>query len=166
MTTPPLLPRFDLREPAFRRYEKFLIQAMNKPFVVDPKECFDKPITPTTFIARCKDAVLSLRRYRWKSQVDLAKLAKLRMTETINEMVWIDPNRPAGGDGGDIAQEVFLLANHSAIESLLGRLSSREVSGPVEVSGSPEDIAWFQGVSKNYDVEVFEDKKNNVWKVI
>ncbi len=164
MTTPPLLPRFDLREPAFRRYEKFLIQAMNKPFVVDPKECFDKPITPTTFIARCKDALLSLRRYGWKSQVDLAKLAKLRMTETINEMVWVDSNRPEERPKEE--KEVFLLANHSAIESLLGRLSSREVSGPVEVSGSPEDIAWFQGVSKNYDVEVFEDKKNNVWKVI
>lgn len=128
--------------------------------MVDPRACFEKSVTAATFIARCKDALLALHRYGYKSTIDKSRLAKVRFAETADGKVWIDP-----GFAEETKEvKVLSLANHSAIESLLGRLSNREVSGPVEVDGTAEDRAWLRETAKSFDVEVFEE--NNVLKII
>ena len=57
------LPRRDLREPAFRRYEKLLARATLESFITNP---FDGQ-SATTFIARWHDAVRGFKLYKYSS---------------------------------------------------------------------------------------------------
>jgi hypothetical protein len=64
-----VVPRFDLREPAFRKYEAFIAQACKGTIEVDPAE---RGMTAKTFRARFMDAVLAFKRYRYPSEIILS----------------------------------------------------------------------------------------------
>jgi hypothetical protein len=62
------LPRPDLREPAFRRYEIYISKIVNEgSFICFPQ--YDMHIKPRTFIARFRDAILGFQRYHYDSFV-------------------------------------------------------------------------------------------------
>lgn len=61
-----ILPRFDLREPAFRRYESFIAKACKGSYELRPTE-FDEPRSARTFCMRFRDAVLAFKRYGYFS---------------------------------------------------------------------------------------------------
>lgn len=66
-----------LREPVFREYEDTLAYAVAE----WPKETsFDLPAKRklTTYVANFRNAILSLRAYRWPSRVDLDKLNRIQ----------------------------------------------------------------------------------------
>ena len=60
------LPRYDLRETAFRRYEALIAEACRGSFTYDP---FIMGIKPRTFVARFRDAILGYKRYGYESFV-------------------------------------------------------------------------------------------------
>lgn len=69
-------PRFDLREPAFRKYEPYILRAIEYgTFTIDPANCFidkhgnPKNIKPKTFCVRFTDALLGWRRYKYTSTI-------------------------------------------------------------------------------------------------
>jgi hypothetical protein len=58
------LPRTDLREPAFRRYEQHIAAALKGSTIIDPA-----PLKAVTFCARFKDACLGFEKYGYASDV-------------------------------------------------------------------------------------------------
>lgn len=60
-------PRFDLRESAFRRYEKYIARAYNETIIIDP--FLELGIKPDSFVCRFKDAVLGYTRYHYQSHL-------------------------------------------------------------------------------------------------
>jgi len=59
------LPRPDLQEPAFRKYERYIARALERSYRIDPM--IELHVTPRTFIARFKDAILGFQRYNYTS---------------------------------------------------------------------------------------------------
>lgn len=71
------LPRRDLREPAFRKYELYIARACSQSIIIDPQA--ELTFTPSTFIARFRDAILAKKRYNYPSSLippsfDISKL--------------------------------------------------------------------------------------------
>lgn len=100
MSTKPL-PRRDLREEAFRKYESFIARACYKPIFVDPKVEMDPPLAATTFAARIRDAILAKRRYGYSStiipEIDLSQLEVLEYSDgrvLIQNKTPIIPEKP------------------------------------------------------------------------
>src|SRR5512146_2172573 len=61
-----IMPRFDLREPAFRKYETFIAQACYQhEFKVNPM--MRLRVSPATFVARFRDALLAYKTYGYHS---------------------------------------------------------------------------------------------------
>jgi len=58
-------PRLDLREKAFRKYERYIGRALNESYKVDTR--VELGISPQTFILRFKDAICGFKRYRYES---------------------------------------------------------------------------------------------------
>ena len=98
----------NLSEENFRRFESYLRLAVQ----VWPKEsCFaiDSTLAPTTFVARFRDSLVSLRRYGWATNVDTQKLSAIAGQFTIqweagSRNVWFRqkhrPGAPAKGLAG------------------------------------------------------------------
>lgn len=59
------IPRVDLREPAFRKYERFIAAACNGTITVNP---LDGQNT-NTFVCRLRDAILGYERYHYPSKL-------------------------------------------------------------------------------------------------
>lgn len=59
------MPRVDLREKAFRKYERYINRALEQTYELDPG--VELNMKPATFIARFKDAILGFQRYRYDS---------------------------------------------------------------------------------------------------
>ena len=59
------VPRSDLREKAFRKYERYINRALHETYELDPG--VELQMKPATFIARFKDAILGFQRYRYSS---------------------------------------------------------------------------------------------------
>jgi hypothetical protein len=59
------LPRPDLREKAFRKYERYINRALHETYELDP--AIELRMKPHSFIVRFKDAVLGFQRYRYSS---------------------------------------------------------------------------------------------------
>lgn len=83
-----MLPRYDLREPAFRRYESIIAEAVVKgSTTVDPQAMEMKT---STFIARFRDAVRGYRHYHYESSKIPSNIAfELRLEETTTGLVHI-----------------------------------------------------------------------------
>lgn len=62
------MPRKDLLEPAFRRYEKLIARAIEQDYVVDPKELGTR-MNARTFVARFNDAKRGYTLYGYESQL-------------------------------------------------------------------------------------------------
>lgn len=59
------LPRWDLRENAFRKYERYINRALHETYELDPG--VEMNMKADTFVCRFKDAILGFKRYRYKS---------------------------------------------------------------------------------------------------
>lgn len=61
-----LIPRKDITEPAFRRYEELIARALNECFEYHPSKM---NLKPSTFIARFRDALTGVRRFKYSSSL-------------------------------------------------------------------------------------------------
>jgi len=88
------LPRFDLREPAFRKYERVISKALESTeIIVDPRSVAaeGRPMNAYTFCRRFKDACSAFRRFGYASQLISRSqdLGVLRVSETAQGQVRI-----------------------------------------------------------------------------
>ena len=63
------LPRLDLREEAFRKYESYISRAISGSYTLNPQLDLAKPMNPHTFCTRFRDAILGYRRYHYPSEI-------------------------------------------------------------------------------------------------
>lgn len=97
-----------ISEDSFRRFEPFLTLAVNRwpeetSWDVASLRATDPSvnISPMTFVARFRDAIVSLRRFNWESTVDLAKLNNIAGTYCLalqagTSVVWFKHRAPRG----------------------------------------------------------------------
>lgn len=68
-----------LREETFRKYEAHIATILrNWP---RPTTCYPKIVSPTTFIARIRDAINSVIEYKWKTPIDVNLLEQIWATD-------------------------------------------------------------------------------------
>src|SRR5260370_30569193 len=91
-----VLPRYDLREKAFKKYERYINQALHEAYTFDP--ILVMQVRPTTFICRFRDAILGFQRYHYPSILfsQSADFAAIRLYETSDGKVSIVNTRLAG----------------------------------------------------------------------
>lgn len=103
MTTPnKTLPRFELREPAFRRLEPIIARAAMKSgtLTLNPKTDlleYGVSMNPHSFALRFRDAILGMKRYGYKSTLIPSNfdLSKLKVKEDVNGLrVHIENTNP------------------------------------------------------------------------
>ncbi len=72
--------RFELTEKAFRKWEHVIAEAVAKH--PSPVLVHIKGVQPITAVYRLRDAILSLRRYRWRTTIPMDKFLQLRLLVT------------------------------------------------------------------------------------
>lgn len=85
------LPRRDLREPAFRKYEPFIAKACSQSYYLTPKSDPSIKCSSATFAARFRDAILAKKRYNYHSNLipSTFDLSKIEVFEFLDGRVLI-----------------------------------------------------------------------------
>jgi len=80
LTTPDHSPRGSipshLSEKIFREYEPFIMRAVNA-FPTETSFTVPSDRSPATFLARFRDAILSVKNFKWQTTIDMDKLWRL-----------------------------------------------------------------------------------------
>lgn len=186
----------NLTEKLYRYFEPHLNLAVTN----WPKETFfdlsiipaEVRYAPTTFVARFRDAVISLKRFGWETYVDVAKLSAMSGEFIIN----IDPQtgfihfrrkqprgRPILASVGKVSVSTPTPVQHPSsamsvvpwkditggeLESLALLLANGRIQGPVLVEGDVrqrfgEDVTVYE---RNMDVAFTWDEKRGVTVVM
>lgn len=135
-----ILPRYDLREPAFRRYEPFIARALvNGRLLVNPIAEFD--LKPSTFKARFRDAVRAYRLYKYKStQIPANVPYDLSVNETANGLILIV---------NELAELIISpVISRDVILDTCKQLAARTLPGPVYFDVPDEaDRKWLMDLA-------------------
>ena len=123
-----ILPRPDLQEPAFRKYERFISRACFDEIIIDPSNCFKRPMSAQSFCNRFRDATRAYRLFKYKS--DLI---------------------PKDFDTTQL--KCFALANGSVLVKApaLTKISCPKISNTASASNESEVRALFQHITENQD---------------
>lgn len=160
------LPPPHLRERVFRQYELAIATAVNKyPLTT----CFKSDIvSPTTFSARLRDAILSYKRFQWSTEkVNKNKFQQIEgdlCVRVFGDSVYVGPKTTALDSenivpSATLPVESFWLTLTSPTEEVLKAictiLSERLETRPVKVMGpvTPQ----IQHLSLSYDISIKEE---------
>lgn len=146
------LPRIDLREPAFRKYEPYIIKACHGELVVDPIRLNMKA---STFMARFRDAVLAYKKYNYHSgQIPRDNPLDFKIVELDTGEVKISSRRQIIG-----GRPAF---DRDAVHDLVKELSARTKTGPYDFFGlSDDDLAWLQSLQDVHMYDIVVTIKGN-----
>lgn len=146
------LPRVDLREEAFRRYEPYMFRSCHAMSItVDPWDfptSLTKPMRKaSSFICRFNDAKTGYKRYNYKSVLPpLFDVDNLRPVELTNKSVLIK-NLMFTGKGSPI-----LSADHVGLQLLADKIKSGELAQSARIpirmveSSMAADIAFIESL--------------------
>lgn len=147
MQEPVILPRVELREEAFRRYEPYIVKASFGSCTIDPK-----PMKAHSFICRFRDAIRGLSLYNYETDIPQGtNLQALKCYETANGMVYIKNESTELKKRNTPAQESSVL-NTSSREVLTAKLLTLIPSNVdmMEVNVTfvnATDHSWFADIS-------------------
>lgn len=150
------------RETSFRRYEPYIRQivvAFPQPIIFDPS-----PLSPVTFSCRLRDAMTSLSRYDWQTDVNKPKFQQIHPHLSICEY-----------DGKIIARSrksadiktlqpptdgtlTLDTPTDELLQETAVKLHNRSLQGPVRVKGLP--LSKVQALATKFDIEVAVDGDN------
>lgn len=135
------LPRRDLREPAFRKYEPYIARGCSQSYELDPQ--VEMKFTPATFVARFRDAVLAKKRFHYLSTIIPATfdLANLEAAELENGHVLIkNKTEPIA-----LVHETLPLSEQDVITIMTDIATKKRFNFELAVSGGEElgkVLAW------------------------
>lgn len=134
------LPRRDLREEAFRRYESAIAEGCVHSFTLDPKQ-YSKygKMTPLTFICRFHDAILGYRRFNYPSTLipkdfDVTKLHAVEIFGGLVEII----NDNTEKERVEFTNKT-VAANSDSLDITLCQLKDRNIKPPVIVTFTNDD---------------------------
>jgi hypothetical protein len=150
------LPRPDLREPAFRRYEPLIAKAIKSHQTVFTYADFPvgaKKVVKTarTFISRFSDAKLAYKRYRYQSSSIPTSfdLSNLVCTELQDGSVLVRNHAYS-----TTPRSMLLSSDHVTLKSLAERLANSTLSGPISIQVNPDtlstDLVFLQSLEDQY----------------
>lgn len=165
----------NLKQRTFRRFEPLIARAVqNSP---EPVFCRPAPgLSMSTFVARLRDSMLSLERFRWTTEIDLEKFVRLYTDKRLQVKV-LDPNRacigppdaveaPRAGEflhgrtSNTDGTTVWTNPSIQDVNCLFHLLSRRLISGPFRLTAvAPELIEVIQLAEATYDIAL--DKVND-----
>jgi len=174
MNTPSSLPH-RLRETSFRKYETVLAETVKRwpaPITVSPKEI---DLSPTTYSARFRDAILSLQQYQWADTVvDMARFCQIADDIVVSHQgdlviigsaETVKPNTHFGGDWPinfvkhvEISSHEFSEALNQPsvklVEATLLGLHHRIIQGPIRFTNVDILDSLMSTWESEYDVSV------------
>ncbi len=179
----PALP-YHLSESCFRFYEPLIkLSVENYPsethfdldlFPVEERKA------PTTFVARFRDSIISLKRFKWETTVNTEKLWSISGQFTIwwesgTQKVWFKQKRIAGrpshligearerGSLKESLPSLVLLKDMTEFEirALCHLLNNKRIEGPFLVEGDIDSTIRDQLMS-TCDISIVYDKERNV----
>lgn len=162
MNTPPVRPRRDLREPAFRRYEALISKACGGSFIHRPQGQ-----SAATFIARFYDARLAFRRYHYKSYQILSSypLERIKLFELEDGRVFIQ-NLYEDGQTQQREATIYHASDQAAVLELARKLGCKELVGEYKVVvQNAEEAAFMATLSDKFDVAT-QDQEDGTFKII
>ena len=139
------LPRHDLREVAFRKYEPYIAAACNGSTTFDPAKL---GLKPRTFIARFNDAVLGLTRYHYKSNYVPTSFdfKHLHLHELTDGQVYVK---------NTLIRDVLSASNHDAVMALAQRLTAKTEFGSWKISfATADERAWLLSLNRTHGLDV------------
>ena len=169
-----------LREPIFRAYEPLITRAISA-FTSTPRveTSFSVPhgTAPSTFVANFRNAILSLKQYKWETTVDVAALWSINkqyvITRETDGLVWFRARGRAGAPNlltsearshtahtSHLAFSLGLVpwldATQDEISALCLLIHTKRITGPVVIIGQ---IGWelTQSLLAQYDVAIVWD---------
>lgn len=169
---------YQLTEESFRKYEPFIKQAVkNAPL----ETSFSVPdgLSVNTFVARVRDAIVSLKRFRWDTTIDVEKLWTLSgkyiwSIDPGGEKIWFREKQKRGrpleyaaeahtrqaAQAGASISSVWTNLQVGEIDSLALLIHNQRITGPVYVEGQlPEELT--SRLSSLFDVAfTFDTTKN------
>jgi hypothetical protein len=171
---PPQYLPHQLSEDSFRRYEPLIKRAVDR----FPEETeFEKPsgIAPTTFLARFRDALVSLKKYNWETDVNCTKLWEVagqyclsvdpsgrsvwfrvrhragRPTDMINEARRLNPTIDAS------LQTVWKGADEDDLLLLCQLIHRNRIKGPI-ILDKRFDKPDCENLEEQYNVAIVDDE--------
>lgn len=183
--SPPTAILSNLSEASFRFYEPFLKKAVDAwpeetEFRGDAfRTATGYPLSPNTFAARMRDAIVSLYRYHWETTIDTSKLWSIRGEFSIafgldGQSVWfrrkgrrgrpsqmVTEAREKGealvGDA-EVVRAPWKDTTPDEVRAVCLLITGGRMSGPVVLNQllSVDEVAF---LSTNYDVAVTVDKE-------
>jgi len=156
------LPRYDLREQAFRRYERYIAMACSEMvFILDLKKEFERAgrraPSPRTFALRFRDAIIGYLTYHYESDTIPANatgyLDKIRVEELDGGRVRIlNPGRELMLT---MDKNTYSATQQDRVIELFEKLHDRTLDGKFYVRyDSPEQLKWLLSLNDKYDVSV------------
>ena len=159
----------------FRRYEPLLKTAVDA-FPNETSFSVPDGISPTTFVARFRDARLSYLKFNWASNIDRDKLLSITGKYTISldnssGKVWFRQKQSRGRPSELISESRTHTSNVPAVQRWDSHtpdelqaacllITSRKLSGPIVIAGEvPSDLILT--LSTSFDVSLVYDSTKN-----
>jgi len=162
-------------EETFRRYEPLIKTAVdNAPndtsFTIPPD------LAPTTFVARLRDTTLSVKKFGWKTDINMEKLWSQAGTMVWHydhgqKLVWYRAKQPRGRPNqltstasahakalATTAEQRWLSYTKEELHALCVLLTSGKLHGPVIIPGTVDNAAELETI---FNVSFVRDETNN-----
>jgi hypothetical protein len=134
------LPRPDLREPAFRKYESDIARACKGTIKISRELLLAMGIKPATYVCRFRDAILGYKRYSYQSAMIPSgfDFSNLRLAETTDGGVNIY-NALAKIEESVFPTDVPIALSSSLFQELILALRSGKAHGQYKIKYENED---------------------------
>lgn len=167
-----------LREPVFRAYEPLIAQAV-RAWPTETSFGIPPGIAPTTFVANFRNAILSLRQYKWEtSQIDCEKMWSMGRSFVISQdqqgLVWFRARGTAGRPNTLMSEVRQHAPNVDAsislvpwrdttgeeISALCLLINNKRLTGPVFIQGKVDE-GLVDSLQGTYDVGIVYDERED-----
>ena len=151
------LPRFDLREKPFRKFERYINRALHETYELDPY--VELHLKPHSFVIRFKDAILGFQRYKYTSRLfdQEANFKAIRLYELPNGWVRV-VNENNNLTASDPTKLLHCERDHDKLLALVKSYHLRELDGQVffQYSTDQQRQQWLamQQPAGDYDITI------------
>lgn len=172
-----------LSEKLFREYEPFIMRAVNA-FPTETSFTVPSGRSPHTFLARFRDAILSVKNFRWSTTIDMDKLWRMSAERKFalrhgvlngTPVVWFGNRIRQGAPNGLISEAREYVASNPArigavplrditeeeLRALVVLLNGRHITGSWSTPTTfPSDL--ISTLTLSYDVAIVRDENTGL----
>lgn len=164
-----------LTEASFRRYEDIIATAVDN-YPQETSFSIPEGIAPNTFIARIRDAVLSVKKFAWTTKIDMKKLWELSnitvwSLDAANKCVWFREKQTRGRpneltslakthNAAEISASHWSSWINAEVSAACVLISGGKLAGPIVLEGEI-DPTLTDALTQIHDVGFYYDSEKN-----